>query len=79
MLEGEKLKEGKTISAEERQFDVLVVNDFAVAKRTVEVFLGLWITDPSINVWISSFDGHSLNALARGGRRCHDRGFVGTR
>jgi len=78
MLKGKKLEKGKTMSSEERKFDVLVV-DFAIAKGNVEVFLGFWITNPAINVWISLFGGHPLNALARGGRGCHDGWVVGAR
>ena len=71
-LEGKKLGKGKTMSAEERKFNVLMVDDFEVAKGAVKVCLDFRVTDPAINVWMLLLGFHPLNALARGGRRSHD-------
>jgi len=76
-LEGKKLGKGKTMSAEEGKFDVLMVDDFAVAKGTAKVILGFGVTDPTINVGILLLGCHPLNAFVTGGRRCHDRWVIG--
>jgi len=78
-LERKELGKGKTMSAEERKFDVLMVDDFAIAKGAVEICLGFGVTDPTINVEISMLGCHPLNALARGGRRCHDGWVMGAK
>ena len=51
---------------------MLVVDDFAISKGTIKIFLSFGITDLAINVWIPLLGCHSLDALARGRGRCHD-------
>ena len=71
VLGGDKLWEGKAVSAKEGQFDVLVVDDFAIAKGVIEIFLSVVITDPTINIWISLLGCHTLDTLAKGRGGCH--------
>ena len=71
MLGGDKLWEGKAVSAKEGQFDVLVVDDFSIAKGVIEILLSVAITDPAINIWISLLGCHALDTLARGRGGCH--------
>jgi len=71
VLGGEKLWESKAVSAKEGQFDVLVVDDFAIAKGVIEIFLSIAITDLAINIWILLLGCQALHTLARGRGGCH--------
>jgi len=68
---GDKLWEGKVVIAKEGYFNMLVVDDFAIAEGFIEVFLSGAVTDPTINIRIPLLGGHALDTFARGREGCH--------
>jgi len=71
VLVGDKLWEGKAVIAKEGYFNMLVVDDFAIAEGFIEVFLSGAVTDPTINIRIPLLGGHALDTFARGRGGCH--------
>ena len=71
VLVGDKLWEGKVVIAKEGYFNMLVVDDFAIAEGFIEVFLSGVVTDPTINIRIPLLGGHALDTFARGRGGCH--------